>query len=85
MKSVPAMPSVAMSAIPEASPSRPSMRLNAFMAPTTQNTVMAQSSQAGSAGQRREKPRSAHHHVRDATTICPRSLTFGGRLHLSSA
>ena len=74
-----------MRAIPEASPSSPSMRLNAFTAPTIQNTVRTQSTAAGSAGHRVLKPRPPQNHVANATTICPSSLSFGGRLHLSSA
>ena len=73
-----------MRAIPEASPSSPSMRLNAFTAPTIQNTVRMQSTAGGSAGQSVLKPSPPQNHVANATAIWPSSLSFGGRLHLSS-
>ena len=79
------MPRVAIRAIPEASPSSPSMRLNAFTAPTIQNTVRMQSTGAGRAGHNVLKPSPPQHQVAKATASCPRSLSFGGSPHLSSA
>ena len=61
------------------------MRLNAFTAPTIQNTVMKASSQTGSPGHSSENPSPAHLHARNAQTTCPASLTFGLSENLSSS
>ena len=79
------MPITAMRASPLASPSSPSMRLNAFIAPTIQKMVRTQSSGAGMEGQRSAKPRSTQNHTRSPTTNCPASFASGESDHLSSA
>ena len=61
------------------------MRLKAFTAPTIQNIVNAQSRAGGIDGQSVWKPRSAQNHAKKAIASWPRSLSFGGRFHLSSA
>ena len=62
------MPRTAMNDIPEASPSSPSIRLNALIAPVTQNTVITKSTQAGRDGQRVLNPSPAHAQTSTAAT-----------------
>ena len=82
--SAPAIPTHAMSERPEASPSSPSIRLNAFTAPTIQNTVTAQSSQPGIDGNVPANPTPAQKCAATATATCPSSFTFGGSESMSS-
>ena len=91
----PAMPSDAIAPSPLASPSSPSIRLNAFTAPSIQNTVRKASAavihsddEISAAGTWKNPPsrdNPAKRQDRNATAVCPRNFSHGGRLHLSSA
>ena len=78
------MPVAAMSAMPVASPSTPSIKLNAFISATNQNIVAIASTHSGNAKPRMFCSRMPDSKAAAATTTCPANFTIGLRSSRSS-